>query len=148
MVNVQPLRNPFLPADVHVDVTFFVQTCSRLRCSHCLLQSFTDFHKRMVRSIAGLKEIHGSSSKSGRYPNLKLFKLKVCSVTRMMMVSMWPQVRRTECIIRVQSARTFSLHHSLILIEIPLKCTSNNTKTQRTRTFFNDIDQILCTVIA
>ena len=78
MVNVQPLRNPFLPCkDVHVDVTFFCTNMleTAMFALSCYNPLLTDFHKRTVRSIAGLKELHGSS-KSGALPKFKIIQVK------------------------------------------------------------------------
>ena len=54
----------------------------------------TDFHKRMVRSIAGLKETHGSSSKSGTLPKFKIIQVKsLFGDSDDDGVDEWPQVR-------------------------------------------------------
>ena len=97
MVNVQPLRNPFLPCkDVHVDVTFFCTNMleTAMFALSCYNPLLTDFHKRTVRSIAGLKEIHGSSSKSGTLPKFKIIQVKsLFGDSDDDGVDEWPQVR-------------------------------------------------------
>jgi len=74
MANVQPLRNPFLPFnDVHVDVEFFCTNMleTAMFALSCYNPLLTDFHRRTVQTLSGLKD----RDKSWSLPKFKIIQL-------------------------------------------------------------------------
>lgn len=80
MVQVQPLKNPFMPFvnDIHVDVLFFCTNMleTAMFALSCYNPLLTDFHKRTVRTIAGLKN-HDKSWSLPKFTILQLSSLFV-----------------------------------------------------------------------